>query len=318
MKVLFIADPMDRLKVKTDTSLYMLREFSKKGAELYWSTSENIWWMKNSVYVSGQKILDGGTPEIHPRLGIFEEQDVLEFDLVIIRKEPPFDESYQRLCWLLEPFEDRVIFSNKPSVLLHNHEKMLPLRALAGGVLSDEQVITTCVTDRAEVARQFVNDLGVENIILKPWLGHGGRDIQMLEATGFMDESDKYFKGDERWMIQPFEQEIFARGDRRVIFLGGKAIAHFVRLPKKGHFVSNLIRGGQAFLREMEPQEKELTTRLEPWLKKVGIDFAGADYINNKLSEINITSPTGLESYETLTGENLAPWIVDYLLDGRD
>jgi len=314
MRILIIGDDIQKLHPKTDTSLYLLREFVQQNCLVHWACPENLSWKVTQVLCEAREVREPGNVEKLPQLAIQKEYQMEDFDIVLIRKEPPFDDSYMRLCWILAPYEKKVYMSNAPSVLLRYHEKMLPFEAVAAGVLQPAQVIQTCITDHADIARDFVKSVGGDSVILKPWLGFGGRDIQLMEKEGFLGEANKYFSGTERWILQFFEEAIFSRGDRRVLFLGGKYIGDVVRLPKKGHFVSNLVRGGQAFLRDLDEEEKELVKCLEPWLKKIGIDFAGADFINGKLSEINITCPTALEAYERLTGKNLAPWIVEHLM----
>jgi len=313
MRVLILADPITSLKLGTDTSLYLMRQFIDENHIVDWAEPRHVSWLADRLVVESNRVEESGTWEVGPKLQGARFRELSDYELVLIRKDPPFDMNYQRLCWLLSSCEGRLVISNSPSLLLQHHEKMLPLTAVSQGVLTANDIISTCITDDHGVAIRFVKSLHSANIIMKPWLGHGGRDIQLLDAQGFMDEATKYFQNGERWMLQPFEEAVFTRGDRRVLFLGGKYLGDFVRLPKSGQFISNLIRGGQAFLREMDEQEKELVRRLEPWLAKLGLDFVGADFINGKLTEINVTSPTGFRNYEDLTSKNLASWVIEYL-----
>ncbi|PIR23817.1 MAG: hypothetical protein COV44_00780 [Deltaproteobacteria bacterium CG11_big_fil_rev_8_21_14_0_20_45_16] len=313
MRILILADPITNLKLATDTSLYLMRQFIAENHIVDWAEPKQLSWLGDRLVVESNCIEEPGGHEVGPKLEAAKFRELSGYELVLIRKDPPFDVSYQRLCWLLSSYEGRLEISNSPSLLLQHHEKMLPLTAVSQGILSPNDIISTCITDDASVARRFVRSLHSANIIMKPWLGHGGRDIQLLDAQGFVDEADKYFQTGERWMLQPFEDAVFTRGDRRVLFLGGKYLGDFVRLPRSGQFISNLIRGGQAFIREMDAQEKELVRRLEPWLANLGLDFVGADFINGKLTEINVTSPTGFRNYEDLTSKNLASWVTEYL-----
>jgi glutathione synthase len=314
-KILVIADPIELLKAASDTSLFLMREAVKAGHSVLWADSRSVAWVGQRVLVRARPILDAGSRQELPRQGPESETSLQEFSHVFIRKEPPFDESYQKLCWILRPYENRIHFFNSPTALLLEHEKMIPLSALAEGVIQKQEMIESCVTDDLRVALDFARKLKSEHLISKPWLGHGGRDIQMLDRESFIQNPHDFWKEDESVMLQPFHEAIFERGDRRVLVMNAKVIGDFVRLPKKGHFVSNLVRGGQAFLRDMEPEEISICERLCPWMLKRGILFAGLDFIDNRLSEVNITCPTGLSVLEDLLGDSQAKMIFDQFMN---
>lgn len=313
MKALFIADPLSSLQPKSDTSLYFLRECFKRDWNCFWASADELSWKNSEVFVQAQIVLNCGDRSALPQLGTRIDRSILDFDCIFIRKDPPFDGSYLRMCWVLAAFEDRVLFSNRPSLLLRHHEKMLPLEAYSRAFISKDFLIQTCITDSPEVARNFAESLSGHHLILKPWLGHGGRDIKLLDRGNFVKDPKPHLKTEEPWIIQAFEEGIFESGDRRVFFVHGKYSGDFVRVPKSGQFVSNLVRGGRAILREMNEKEKILTNEIEKFLSFLKIDFAGADYISSKLSEINITSPTGLGSFEDLTGKDLSSIYLDGL-----
>ena len=129
----------------------------------------------------------------------------------------------------------------------------------------------------------------------------------MQNPAGFIPEG-RYF------IVQPFDSEVYEHGDLRVFFVAGKYEGHFARIPREGSFVSNLGQGGSAKARDLTQQEREVIGRLEGWLKKVGIDFAGADLINGKMNEVNITSPTGIPNFEDLTKIVVAKSLVDSVI----
>ncbi len=310
-KALFVADPVEVLKPETDTSLYLMREAIRRQISVSFGDAHSISWVSDRVVVRARAILDLGSRSQHPRLGPESESSLQDFDFVFIRKEPPFNEDYQKLCWLLRPYEKKIRFFNPPSSLLLEHEKMIPLSAVAEGVLKKNEIIESCVTDDLRVALDFAKRMKTEHLICKPWLGHGGRDIQLFDRESFIKDPHEFWKDDEEFMLQPFHEAIFERGDRRVLTMNGKVLGNFVRLPKKGHFVSNLVRGGQAFLRDLEAEEISILDRFCSWLNSKGILFAGLDFIDAKLSEVNVTSPTGLGAFEDLTGRDLSREIWD-------
>ncbi len=277
-----------------------MREAVALGYSVAWVDSRLISWVSDRVIVRARVVLDAGSRVQLPRLGPESEHSVLEYSHAFIRKEPPFDASYQKLCWLLRPYENRISFFNPPSALLLEHEKMIALSAVAEGVIGKNETIESCVTDDLKVALDFAKRVKGEHLISKPWLGHGGRDIHLLVRESFLQDPKAYWKEDESVILQPFHEAIFERGDRRVLIFNGRVLGDFVRLPQKGHFVSNLVRGGQAFMRPMEPEELSICERLGPWMKKRGILFAGLDFIDSRLSEVNITCPTGFSVLEDL------------------
>ncbi len=247
-------------------------------------------------------------PDVVPELGDVEERDVRSFSAVWIRKDPPFDTSYVSLCWLLSLEEKNVCMLNSPSLLLRYHEKLIPFEAVAAGFLKPRETVPTHIGDSAS-ARRFLEGGEYDPAIRKPFLGFAGADVKKFSLRA----GDALPKQEALELTQPFLGQIAKVGDRRVIFLGGKVIGDFVRLPKQGEFVSNIARGGSAHLVPMNARQKEVARRLGAFLKKVGIVFAGADMIGNLVSEVNITSPTGLRSFESVGGPKLASQIVTYV-----
>lgn len=305
-RILFIGDPLAGLQPSSDTTLYWLRLCHEQSIPCFWANADEIDWISGDCHLRVRAVLDAGSVDILPRLGPETQKTIRFFSLAFVRKEPPVDENYQKMCWLLQDYEKDICFFNRPSVLLKHHEKMIPFSALSQGVLDQNEIIDTCVTSSPVIAAQFASKLTSEHIIMKPWLGHGGRDIKLLDREDFCRAPSESWGSEKSWMIQKFEESIFDRGDRRVLVLNGQVIGDFVRLPKKGHFVSNLVRGGQAFLRDRDPSEDLILKKLNPWLLREGIHFAGLDFIGGKLSEVNITCPTGVMTYEKLSGKSLS------------
>src|SRR5262249_54397303 len=158
--------------------------------------------------------------------------------------DPPFDGEYVRLCWLLALGESKAWMLNWPSLLLRYHEKLVPLEALAQGFLRQEDLIPSHIGAH-ESAVEFVQRNGFKDVVAKPFLGFGGAGVQLLKAEEFIGRGGK--RGEvEDLLVQPFREEVKRQGDRRVFFLDGEILAHFVRKPKEGGFISNLAQGGTA------------------------------------------------------------------------
>lgn len=311
MRILIVGDPIAELKPAGDTSLAFVYEAHTRGHELWWAVDSDVELFGTQVQARAQKIKSITHKELPAVSQNSEEFPILHFDAVLIRKNPPFDDSYIRLCWLLEPYEDRVVIQNRPSLLLNHHEKMMPLQALAAGYLNEKELVPTCLSNNAATINDFINKVGGSEWILKPWMGYGGRDIIRVNnidaAVSAVNESS------EPLLIQPYLEEIVSVGDRRVHFVGGEYVGDFVRLPKTGDFVSNLAFGGHAEMRPLSEHGKDMCVRLSKYLTKCGFEYAGVDMIGDYITEINVTSPTGALMLLELGGVNISAKIIDRL-----
>ena len=154
---------------------------------------------------------------------------------------------------------------------------------------------------------KYFDSQNEEQVVTKPFLGFGGRDVELQGREAYRHSASS----DLDRFIQPFVSEVRTRGDRRVLFLEGKVIGHFVRMPAQGGFISNLAQGGTAHAKPLSAEEEELCVKVSNFLAAVGINFAGADFIGSRVSEINITSPTGLRSLEALGGSDGSEAIIE-------
>lgn len=301
MNFLIIGDPLRGLKPKTDTSLALVREGLTRAHELHWCTAEDLVLWKGRVLARVDSIT-GCAENSHPVTeNIKELQALNSYDGVWIRKDPPFDQSYLSLCWLLALEENNVPMLNAPSLLLRYHEKMLPFEAVEQGFLREEETITSFLPSGRRLA--VPDDFPKGESVTKPWLGHGGKDVERHE--GPRSPEPYHF-------LQPLQKEITRTGDRRIFFLNGDVIGSFVRLPPQGEIRSNIAAGGTGVMREMNRKEEDIADRLGSFLKEKGIVFAGADMMAEKISEVNITSPTGFQTYHEIGGRRLAPLYLEY------
>lgn len=302
MQFLIIGDPIAKLKPKTDTSLSFMREALSRGYEVHWCTSEDLFLWENRLWVRVEKAVSCESGQYPQTETVEEPQIVNSYDSVWIRKDPPFDQSYLSLCWLLALEENNVPMINKPSVLLRYHEKLLPFEALDRGYLTEEEIIPTFLPTgrRMHVPENFPR---VE-CVTKPWLGFGGQDVKKIPSP---QTQEPYT------ILQPLQKNIATMGDRRAFFIDGVCVGSFVRLPPPGEVKSNIASGGTGVLREPTKREKDIIHRLENFLKDIGVAFAGVDILDEKVSEINITSPTGFETYYSLGGPRLSPQLLNYI-----
>jgi glutathione synthase len=301
MNFLVIADPIRNLKAKTDTTLAMVRDALTRAHEVHWCTSDDLYLWEGRVFARVDKIEGCAEGSLPVTDTIKEPQSINSYDGVWIRKDPPFDQSYMSLCWLLALEENNVPMLNKPSLLLRYHEKMLPWEAVEKGFLTTDEVIPTFLPTgrRFPVPENFPRGESV----LKPWLGHGGKDVKQIANP----QTPEPFN-----ILQPLQKEVTRTGDRRIFILDGEVIGSFPRMPAEGSIISNLAAGGTGVFKEMTKREAETADRLAVFLKEIGIAFAGADMIDGKISEVNITSPTGFVTYHQVGGRRLAPVYLEY------
>jgi glutathione synthase len=291
VKLLFVADPLDKLNPAGDSSLVMARAALRRGHEVFWATGSDLTYALDGCLVQASRLQTAAEPAKTLR--------VRDFQGIFIRKDPPFDASYVRLCWLLALEEKRVVQFNPASLLLRYHEKLMPLEGLAQGFFEPSDLIPTFIGARAE-ALDYFGAKRVDQVVTKPFLGYAGKDVELQDLEAFRQSATT----DPDRVLQPFAAEVRTKGDRRVLFLDGNVLGHFVRLPPKGGFISNLAQGGTAKATPLPPEEVKLAEKVGRFLKAAGIVFAGADFIGSHVSEINITSPTGLKALEALHGDD--------------
>lgn len=301
MNFLIIADPLRKLKPKTDTSLALVREAVARAHTVHWCTQEDLYLWEGRIFARVDEVT-GCAENSHPVVEMVEEPQALNsYDGVWIRKDPPFDVSYMSLCWLLALEENNVPFLNKPSLLLRYHEKMLPLEAVEKGFLRQDEIIPTFLPTGRRL--RVPSDFPAGEAVTKPWLGHGGEGVRKLDSP---QSPEPYH------FLQPLQKDVTRTGDRRIFFLNGEVIGSFVRMPAEGEIRSNIAAGGHGVLRDMNKKEAEIADRLGEFLKEIGIVFAGADMIGEKISEVNITSPTGFQTLYEIGGRRLAPLYLNY------
>ncbi|MCG8420524.1 MAG: hypothetical protein MJE77_21525 [Proteobacteria bacterium] len=317
MNVLIIADPIEQLLPISDTGLLMLREAMKRGHQVHWCTPDDVflWDGRPQARASrAQHCAPESLPTVDPQP---ETMLLTAWDTIWIRKDPPFDTRYVDLCWLCSLVEDRVHFVNRPSLLIRHHEKLLPFQAVAQGIISAEELIPTWLC--SDLRRPPPDDFPEGPCVTKPWLGYGGTGVKkwdsLQQAVDFFarqksPEGDRSGQRDAI-MFQPLLREVAHVGDRRVFYQDGQVRANFVRLPREGDFVSNLAYGGTAVIRSITDKDRDISQRVGDFLAELGIVIAGLDVIDGRLSEVNITAPTGFQMLVQLGGPELISEYVD-------
>lgn len=306
MKILFIADPFHKINAELDTTLMLVGQAWRRRHNVFWATGGDLQLFESRVKVTVLPVkscMPKGLPEVgEPHL-----HSLSSMDAVLMRKDPPFDSDYVRLCWLLRLEQSKVWMMNRPSVLLTHQEKLIPMEAVAKGYLKESEVVPTflgCV----EEARQTFFRKKVGAVVAKPLLGFAGQGVRAMETSALLSSD---IKRDE--ILQPFQKAVTKTGNLSAYFLGGGYFAHFVKVPKKGDFLSNILRGGHGESRPLFHEEQAVLTKIGKFLKDEGIDYAGVDMLGSRICEVNITSPGGLTDLWELEHKDHSGEILDFV-----
>jgi glutathione synthase len=302
-----VMDPIDRIKPAKDTTLAMLLEAQRRGYALEYLTQGDLWVLEGKLGVRLRALTVKDDPASWFELGPVREADASELDVILMRKDPPFDMEYIYTTFLLERAEDAgVLVVNKPSALRDVSEK-------AYTMWFPEFTPETMVTRSMSDMRRFVERYGAA--VVKPMDGMGGRSIFVLRQgdpnTGVILET--LTDHDRRYaMIQRYIPEIVAGGDRRILVIDGEPFEHVLaRIPAEGENRGNLAAGARGEGRDLTPREREICAGVGPVLRDKGILFAGLDVIGDRLTEINVTSPTGVRELDRIYGANILGGLFD-------
>ncbi|MEN9809854.1 MAG: hypothetical protein RLZZ488_1421 [Pseudomonadota bacterium] len=341
-RLLIIGDPIDKLNFASDSSLAFAEGFLALGHNVYWTTSEEIGLINGTPMTASCTEIISVESSLPPVMGIPASssfEPLSSFSHVLIRKDPPFDLSYVDLCWILSQKTPSHII-NSPHSLLNFHEKLTPWNLAAEGIVPQHMMVPTIVSSNRENLQRFAEEqFSLANhflgqfaeldalkgfkfqLLCKPWRGHGGRGIHTFSSTQSFSQwliqqatvSDRT-NLQEPVIVQPLLPEIHSHGDRRVFIVNGEVVFDFVRWPAKGKIEANLAQGGSATLEEMPDELRHLCRDIAIYLRMNNILLAGLDFIGSRLTEVNITSPTGIRTFEQLSGKKITTDIARRLL----
>lgn len=343
--ILIVADPLEKLNFASDSSLAMAQGALSLGYRVCWTTADNIGLLNGTPVIS--ELTEIAEVQAHdaPVLKSFQRGSVLtpasDFSKVLIRKDPPFDSSYTDLCWILSQCPNEHVI-NDPRSLLTFHEKLTPWHLLNQGIIASHQMVPTFVSknpkdliffaaSQFEMADNFLAPFrNLEEfkgfsfkLLCKPWRGHAGRGVHTFASTTefeqWLNQQQVSLSGNtflsEHCILQPLLPEIHSHGDRRVFIVNGKVEFDFVRRPATGRIEANLAQGGQASLEEMSEEVLVTSQRIAEHLQKNGILVAGLDFIGQRLTEVNVTSPTGIRTFEKLSSKSITTALMQNLLN---
>ena len=303
----FQMDPLESLNLEDDTTVAIIEECLSKNYIIWHFLPKDVSYINGEVMASSKIILELNR-DIQPG---FKTSDLIrknlkELDLIFLRQDPPFDMSYITSTFLLEYIEDEVKIINKPSEVRNAPEKLFLNRWKN---LTPETIITRNISEINSFRKKH------KNIILKPLYGNGGNSIF------FLDEKDKNFNSlieifldthPEQFILQEYLQNI-KFGDKRIILINGKPEGAINRIPSENDIRANLHVGGKAKKTVISNKEMEICESIGPELIQKGLILVGIDIIGNKLTEINVTSPTGFREIQKFSNINLAKKLIENL-----
>jgi glutathione synthase len=297
-------DPIEKINFAGDSTFALMLEAEKRGHTLYHYTPDRLSWGARGITAQATKITVRDRPGDYYTL---EKPAILELagaDVVLLRQDPPFDLGYITSTHLLEQLPPRVLVVNDPAAVRNAPEKLF--------VMDFPQFMppTLISRDKAAIAA-FLEEHG--EIVVKPLHGHGGAAVFKVtrKDPNFGSLYDLFaitFK--EPWVAQKFLPQV-AKGDKRIILVDGVAAGAVNRVPAENDIRANMVRGGAAAATELTPREKEICAVIGPELKRRGLLFVGIDVIDGYLTEINVTSPTGIRAISKTGGPDVAAAVWD-------
>ena len=290
LKIALQMDPLEKLDLKGDSTFILGLEAIKRGFELYFYSPSDLIYKNNNVYAKA-KILDlafeNGKEKFN--YGKIKVLKLSSLDVILMRQDPPFNMNYITATHLLEKLQPKVFILNDPMSVRNSPEKLFVTK------FNNLMPPTLISSDKKEILR-FRNKY--KDIIIKPLFGNGGESIIRIDKNdkNFSSLLEMFFKMySEPLMIQKFIKEV-SKGDKRIILLNGEVIGSINRIPAKGEIRANLHVGARAAKGTLSKDEIDICNTISPFLKKQKLYFAGIDVIGGKyLTEINVTSPTGLQ-----------------------
>ncbi len=304
LKIAVQMDPIDRIKIAGDSTFAMLLEAEKRGHALSYYTPDKLALGEGKVFASVQALNVHDKAGDHFTLGDAKRADLSSFDVILMRQDPPFDMNYITATHLLELLHPKTLVVNNPRSVRNAPEKMFVMDY-------PDLMPPTVITRDLEEIKAF--RAKHKDIVMKPLYGKGGESVfrispDDLNFGSLYDLFSVTFR--EQWVVQKFLPEV-KDGDKRIILVDGEFAGAVNRVPAEGDLRSNMVRGGSPKKTDLSAREREICERLGPELKKRGLLFTGIDVIGGWLTEINVTSPTGIRAIKNLGGPDVAAMIWD-------
>ncbi|HEX8839417.1 MAG TPA: glutathione synthase [Sphingomicrobium sp.] len=306
LRVAVQMDPLQHINISGDSTFALMLKAQERGHELYHYLAEDLTFEGGRLYAGAHAVSVQAVAGDHFQLGEFSILDLgRDVDVVLMRQDPPFDLGYITATHLLERIQGETLVVNDPASVRNAPEKVW--------VLDFAQFMPpTMVTRSLGAARKFLAEHG--DIVIKPLHGFAGGSVFRIGRDGqnlasLMELFNQTYR--EPHVVQAFIPEI-SQGDKRIVLVDGEVAGAINRVPGEGEIRSNLAVGGTAAKTELTAREQEICATLGPELRRRGLLFVGIDVIGGKwLTEINVTSPTGIVAISKFDGTDIAGKIWD-------
>jgi glutathione synthase len=297
-------DPIARINIRGDSTFALLLEAQKRGHALSYYTPDKLSLRAKDLVAPVQRLEVRDQEGDHFKLGEPTRTSLVSFDVVLLRQDPPFDLAYITSTHFLERIHPDTLVVNNPASVRNAPDKIFVMEY-------PELMPPTLISRDLDEINAFRSEHGA--VVMKPLHGHGGAAVfrilpQDMNFGSLYDMFSVTFR--EPWVIQRFLPEV-KHGDKRIILVDGEFAGAVNRVPAADDLRSNMVRGGAAQSTELSPREQEICARLGPALRERGLLFVGIDVIDGNLTEINVTSPTGIRAIARLGGPDVAAKIWD-------
>jgi glutathione synthase len=297
-------DPIERINIRGDSTFALLLEAERRGHRLGYYTPAMLAQQDGRVFATVRPVGVRDSEGDHFTLGESRRVELTAFDVVLLRQDPPFDLAYITTTHMLERIQGKTLVVNDPAAVRNAPEKVFVLE------FPDLMPPTLVTRDLAEI-KAFRAEHA--DIVMKPLYGHGGGAVfriarDDLNFGSLYDLFATTFK--EPWVVQAFLPAV-KDGDKRIILVDGEFAGAVNRVPAPDDLRSNMVRGGVPKATYLTAREREICARLGPALRERGLLFVGLDVIDGYLTEINVTSPTGIRAIKALGGPDIAALIWD-------
>ncbi len=310
LKVAIQMDPVAGIDINGDSSFALALEAQARGHMLFYYLPQHLSLRESEVIAKGHALTVRREAGNHFTLGEQEMVHLREFDTVLMRQDPPFDMGYITATHILEHIHPRTLVVNDPGQVRNAPEKLLVTNF-------PELMPATLITNDPEEVRAF--RARYNDIIIKPLYGNGGEGVFRVtpedeNLNSLMDVFSQFYR--EPMIVQKYLPDV-RRGDKRIILVDGEPVGAINRVPAKGETRSNMHVGGRPEPTGLTARDREICAAIGPTLKRNGLIFVGIDVIGPYLTEINVTSPTGIQEVKRFGGADIAALVWDAIESRR-
>jgi glutathione synthase len=305
MRFLFVMDPLESVSVDADTTFAIMLAAQERGHEPWYCRVQDLWVKDGRAFARVARATLRRKKGDHFTLAPVEERALADFESVWMRKDPPFDIHYVLATYPLDVAGTLVV--NAPAALRDANEKMYATRF-------PELAPRTLVTRSAAQLRAFLDELG-GRMIVKPLVGMGGLGVLLLRADdpNLASLIELCTGAGREWLMAQEYLPAAVQGDKRIVVLDGEPLGGILRVPQAGEIRGNIHVGAKVVATELDADDLRICDALRGELRARGLWFVGLDVIGGKLTEVNVTSPTGIQELGRLSGGDPTGKVIDWL-----